>query len=71
VQSYTGRKGGNRFTKVQIALSADLALQEYFSEHLAEVEGWFNIISPARRSVAELKRDLNLLASKNWKEILP
>ncbi len=70
VQSYTGRSGENRFTKVQIALSADRALQEFFSEHLAEVEGWFNIISPAGRSIAELKRELNLLASKNWKEIL-
>jgi len=70
VQSYTGEKGGNRFTKVKIALAADLALQDYFSKHISEVESWFNIISPAARSVAELKRELTLLASKNWKEIL-
>ena len=70
VQSYTGKKGGNRFTKVKIALAADLALQDYFSNHVDKVGSWFNVISPAGRSVAELKRELGLLASKNWKAIL-
>lgn len=70
VQSYTGKKGGNRFTKVTIALSADLALQDYFSSNLGKVERWFNVISPAGHSVADLKRELTSLASKNWKEIL-
>ena len=69
-QSYTGKKGGNRFTKVKIALSADLALQDYFSNNLPKVESWFNVISPTGHSVAKLKRELTLLASKNWKEIL-
>lgn len=70
VQSYTGKKGGNIFTKVKISLAADLALQDYFFKHLGKVESWFNVISPASRSVAELKRELTLLTSKNWKEIL-
>ena len=70
VQSYSGKKGKNRFTKVQIALDADLALQEYFSSNLATIETWFNVISPAGQSVAEAKRELTLLSSKNWKEIL-
>jgi len=70
VQSYTGKKGGNRFTKVKMALSADLALQDYFSSNLGKVESWFNLVSPAGHSVTELKRELTLLASKNWKEIL-
>jgi len=70
VQSYSGKKGKNRFTKVQIALDADLALQEYFSSNLATVETWFNVISPASRSLAELKQELILLSSKKWKEIL-
>lgn len=70
VKSYTGKKGGNRFTKVRIALSADFALQEYFSTKLSEVESWFNVVSPAGRSIAELKRELDSLSSKNWKEIL-
>lgn len=70
VKSYTGKRGENRFTKVKIALSADLALQDYFREYTGKVESWFNVISPAGRSVAELKRELTLLAGKNWKEIL-
>ncbi|MBN1999160.1 hypothetical protein JW935_16490 [candidate division KSB1 bacterium] len=70
VKSYTGKRGENRFTKVKIALAADLALQEYFKSNTDKVEGWFNVISPAGRSVAELKRELTLLAGKNWKEIL-
>ena len=70
VQSYSGKKGGNRFTKVKIALSADLALQNYYSSNLGKVENWFNVISRAGHSITELKRELTLLASKNWKEIL-
>lgn len=70
VQSYSGKKGKNRFTKVQIALDADFALQEYFSSNLATIETWFNVISPAGQSVAEIKQELTLLSSKNWKEIL-
>ena len=70
VRSYSGKKGKNRFTKVQIALDADLALQEYFSSNLAAIETWFNVISPAGQSVAEVKQELTLLSSKNWKEIL-
>jgi hypothetical protein len=70
VKSYTGKKGANRFTKVQIALAADLALQEYFSANLPQIETWFNVISPAGRSIPELKRELHLLSTKNWKAIL-
>ncbi|MFH1918471.1 MAG: hypothetical protein ABIP48_01095, partial [Planctomycetota bacterium] len=50
VQSYSGEKGGNKFTKVKIALSADLALQDYFSSNLGKLESWFNVISPTGRS---------------------
>ena len=70
VKSYTGKKGSNRFTKVKIALAADLALQKYFSANLPEIETWFNVISPAGRSIAELKQELDSLSEKNWKEIL-
>ena len=65
IQSYTGKKGKNKFTKVKIALSADIALQDYFSSNLAKVESWFNVISPTGCSVAELERELTLQASKN------
>jgi hypothetical protein len=70
IQSYTGKKGGNKFTKVQIALSADLALQDYFIRNAKHVETWFNIISPAEGTIEELKCDLTSLATKNWKEIM-
>ena len=70
VQSYTGKKGGNRFTKVKIALGADLALQEYFSKNLGTIEAWFNVISPTGCSIAQLKQELTSLSLKNWEVIL-
>lgn len=69
-QSYTGAKRDNRFTKVKISLSADLALQEYFSTNQEMVEKWFNVISPAGRPLSELKEELGLLAAKNWTRAL-
>lgn len=70
VKSYTGKKNVNRFTKVRIDLAADVALQEYFSKNIKEIEAWFNVISPNERSIIELKEELNGLSIKNWKEIL-
>lgn len=70
VQSYTGKKGNNKFTKVKIALEADIALQQYFSRNLNLIETWFNVISPAGYSIIELKQELSLLSSKDWKGIL-
>jgi len=55
---------------VKVALAADLAMQEFFSSNASHVEAWFNVISPAGRSIAELKDELLSLASKDWKEIL-
>ena len=37
-ECYTGAKGGNRFTKVQIPLAADKAMQKYFSDNIKEIE---------------------------------
>lgn len=70
VASYTGAPGGNRFTKVKIALAADIVLQNYFASRLGDVEGWFNVISPVGRSLAELRDELVGLASKDWRSIL-
>ncbi len=67
--SYTGRKGVNQFTKVQIALSADLALQQYFKKNIRVIESWFNIIAPANKGLKTLKEELNILKDKNWQEI--
>ena len=63
--SYTGEKGVNRFTKVQIALAADAALQSYFTSRTKVIEGWFNIIAPAGKQLAVLKDELDTLKRKN------
>lgn len=69
LSSYTGKRGVNQFTKVQIALSADTALQKYFSKNLEIIESWFNIISPSHKTLNVLKKELKILKSKNWQEI--
>ena len=67
--SYTGEKGGNQFTKVKIALSADLALQRYFSENQKRIENWYNIISPRNADLESLKDNLGILLEKKWEKI--
>jgi hypothetical protein len=64
--SYTGRKGVNQFTKVKIALAADTAVQAYFSEMAEVIEGWFNVIAPAKKGLAVLREELRILKSKQW-----
>ena len=71
LNSYDGTSKKNRFTKVNMQLSADLALRNYFAQHLSEIEGWFNLISPVGASVSDLRRHLNELTSKAWETILP
>ncbi|MBI3839078.1 MAG: hypothetical protein HY288_14250 [Planctomycetia bacterium] len=67
--SYTGKKGVNQFTKVKIALAADAALQSYFGSRIDVIEGWFNVIAPAGKELAILKKELDTLKNKNWQEI--
>lgn len=67
--SYRGKKGVNQFTKVQITLAADAALQAYFKAKASMIEGWFNIIAPAGKHLPVLKDELNTLKNKNWQEI--
>ena len=67
--SYTGKKGANQFTKVRIALSADAVLQSYFKTNATTIEGWFNVIAPARKKLSTLREELNTLKDKNWQEI--
>lgn len=67
--SYTGEKNVNQFTKVQIALAADAALQSYFATKSKEVESWFNIIAPEGKPLSVLKDELIALSQKNWVEI--
>lgn len=64
--SYTGQKGVNRFTKVKICLAADMALQSYFRNNRKLIEGWFNIIAPAKKRLSVLKSELKKLQGKDW-----
>jgi hypothetical protein len=68
--SYTGKKGMNQFTKVQISLTADAALQAYFKSNQKMIESWFNIITPKGKKLETLKYELSTLKNKNWQEIL-
>lgn len=49
---------------------AHLALIDYFHENIAKIEEWFNVITPEDANIENLKKDLNTLNLKNWKEIL-
>jgi len=69
LSSYTGKKGVNRFTKVQMSLAADTALESYFDAKARKIQGWFNIIAPAGKGLTVLKDELGTLKAKNWREI--
>lgn len=68
--SYSAKKKGNRFTKVQMALDADKVLQDYFAANIGRIEKWFNVISPKQSSVERLKQQIAVLAKKDWQKIL-
>lgn len=70
LNSYSGTRGRNRFTKVTMRLAADKAIQRYFDDHLTEIEDWFNIVSPVDASIEALKRELDSRAHKDWETIL-
>ncbi len=70
ISSYTANKKRNRFTKVQMDKKADEVLQNFFIENTEKIKKWFNIISPAGKTIAELKNELEELKNKNWKKIL-
>ena len=46
LESYSGKRGANRFTKVRIGLDADTALWNYFASDDSRVNSWFNVIAP-------------------------
>lgn len=70
LSSYTEGKKKNQFTKVQINIEADRILLKYFSNNLAIIESWFNVISPSQKSLTILKDELEELKNKNWQNIL-
>ena len=69
-ESSYGAGLSNQFTKVKMNLDADRALLEYFNTNLAEIEKWFEIITPQHHVLSDLKCDLNNLNLKNWENIL-
>lgn len=70
LESYSGKKGKNRFTKVQMALEADRALQKYFQSEQNDIRSWFNVIAPNNGTLVNLRSDLTMLSKKNWQRIL-
>jgi hypothetical protein len=61
LESYTGEKGGNRFTKTKLDLEADQALRRYFLTNDQRSDSWFNVITPAGRSLKTLSKQLTAL----------
>ena len=70
LSSYAEDKKKNQFTKVQMNIEADRILLKYFSKNLSFVESWFNVVSPTQKSLTDLKKELDELQNKSWKDIL-
>ena len=70
LNSYKEGKKANTFTKTKINHAAHQALCNYFSDHIDEIERWFNIISPEGKSLQVLKDTLSKLANKKWEDLL-
>lgn len=68
--SYTGTKGKNQFTKVQMNLDVDRILLDFFKQNLPAIESWFKVISPKNKEIVILKDEMKELNNKNWKDIL-
>lgn len=68
-KSYCADKKGNIFTKVKMDCDSDRALCAYFSDNRTKIEGWFNIIAPKQKTLADLKANLRILSQKDWRAI--
>lgn len=62
--SYTGERGGNRFTKTKLDLEADQALKRYFNANRDKSDRWFNVIAPAKRPLQLLASELNAILAQ-------
>ncbi|HEY2068453.1 MAG TPA: hypothetical protein VGG48_02770 [Rhizomicrobium sp.] len=69
MESYTGEKGGNRFTKTRLDLDADQALRRYFVANNRRSDGWFNVIAPGGENLQTLTKQLTALLSQREGEI--
>lgn len=65
-----GPKATNAFTKKHMEQAAHLALDAYFAAHIDKIERWFNVISPQRGTLQDLKHILKTLKNKDWRLIL-
>lgn len=70
LSSYSANKKKNQFTKVQMNIDADRILLNYFNNNIKTIDGWFNIISPKKKKISTLRKELKELKNKNWIEIL-
>lgn len=61
MDSYTGEKGGNRFTKTRLDLEADQALRRYFEANKKRSDEWFNVITPVKTDLGVLANQLRAL----------
>jgi len=66
INSYKEGKKQNRFTKTKIDINAHVALADFFKDNIAEIESWFNIVTPEKAELSSLKRQLLTLKQKNW-----
>ncbi len=62
--SYRPGKKENMFTKVKIQKNADLALRNYFSQNMGEIEKWFTVLQPEYKNINDLKITLEKLSKR-------
>lgn len=67
--SYSGVKGKNQFTKVQMNFMADRQLLRYFYVNQNKINRWFNIISPIKATLEKLQKEIFTLKTKNWSKL--
>ena len=60
----------NACTKVKMDIKADEALLKYFSNNINNIETWFNIITPEKKSICDLRNEIAELRTKDWRTIL-
>ncbi len=68
--SYNQKKKKNVFTKVKMEKNANACLEKYYKSNLADIENWFNIISPEGKTLDMLKSQITMLCKKDWDSIL-
>jgi len=67
--SYSGVKGKNQFTKVQMNFMADRQLLRYFYVNQKKINRWFNIISLINSTLEKLKEEIFTLKTKDWSKL--